>query len=157
MTPYTIEFSPQFFPVGEVLLQLCTAQLLRGIQENLWLMYIASMVHAWENNSANQISITWLMTLYCRSNESRQFNILSYYIAISCESDDNTWLHMCEFLIFWIHDAQPNHNFIFLPPIQLNLKSCLPLPLRRVSPFLAFCPTSRANARSAPIVCAPQA
>ena len=64
------------------------------------------------------------MTLYCRSNESRQINVYYKYYYITfiikcCESDDNMWLSLCEFLIA---DTQPNHHFIFLPPIQLNLQ-----------------------------------
>ena len=67
-----------------------------------------------------------LMTLYCRSNKSRQINVYYNYhnmtiIIICCESDDNMWLHMCELLMFWIHDP-PNHHFRFLPHIQLNLQ-----------------------------------
>lgn len=96
-----------------------------------------------------------LMTLYCRSNESRQINIYLHIILLYVVNLMITCGCIC--VNFWLLESMIHQTTIsdsFHP--SKSVFSFLPPPLRRVSLFLAFCPTSRANARSAPIACAPQ-
>lgn len=94
-----------------VLLQLCAVQLLRGIQENLSLMYVHEHgaclgKHFCKSNVYHIL----LMALYCRSmNLDRSISILKYHIMKCCESDEK---HVAAYV--WIYPW-----YTTKPPLQI--------------------------------------